>query len=189
MKNSMRIKRKLPDAPEPTRAVYKKPVMGEGKFITVLPSVYNPRPAPIPKRKPKPKPKIPQKLDRETEKLKDAVKASKKTKSRWWTEERIKTLMKLHREELTYTTIAKQMGTSKGAIASEVMRLVDRGLLESRVERDRWSDEDLEKLMDMRAEGKSFGEISDAVGRSAKLCAQKWRKQNEKQRDLRSLFS
>ena len=50
-----RIKRKLPDAPPPTKATYKRPVDINGKYITVLPSVYNPKPAPIPKAKPKPK--------------------------------------------------------------------------------------------------------------------------------------
>ena len=49
----MKIIRHLPDAPEPTKAAYKKPVIGEGKYIKVLPSVYKPKPAPIPKRQPK----------------------------------------------------------------------------------------------------------------------------------------
>lgn len=181
--HSMKIKRNLPDAPEPTRAAFhKNKIDGYGKFITVLPSEYHPRPAPIPKPRQKPKPKP----TKEQVKVKQAAKA---VKNRWWTEERIKVLIKLHREGVTYANIAKQMGTTKGAITSQVKRLTDRGILEPREDHDLWPQEDIDTLMDMRAEGKTFGEISDKLGRNYKQCNEMWRRQNAKRNSMRSLFS
>lgn len=185
MSHSMKIKRNLPDAPEPTRATFhRNKIDGYGKFITVLPSEYHPRPAPIPKPRPKKPPKP--KETKEQVKVKQAARASK---ARWWNEERITTLIKLHREGITYVNIAEQMGTTRGAITSQVKRLIDRGLLSPREERDTWLPEDLDRLMELRAEGKTFGEIGDILGRKPKVCNEMWRRQNAKRNSMRSLFS
>lgn len=155
------IKRKLPDAPPPTKATYKKPVIGDGKYIKVIPSVYNPKPAPIPKRKPKavkkkPKPRTP--------------------RPTFWTEERTAKLVEMYRAGYKYDDIAKEFGKNRSGICEKIRKLLDSGVLDARVNPRGWTNEDLELMHKMRMEGKTFGEIGDKVGRSAKSCSEMYRR-------------
>lgn len=157
-----KIKRKLPDAPPPTRARYKRPVDINGKYITVLPSVYNPKPAPIPKAKPKPK------------KHKDVK--PRTPRPTYWTEERIGKLVEMYNAGYKYDDIAKEFGKARSGICEEIRKLLDKGILNARVNPRGWTDEDLELLKKMRDEGKTFGEIGDKLGRSAKTCSEMYRR-------------
>lgn len=173
--------RALPFRGEPTRAAYKKPVMGEGKYIHVIPSVYNPKPAPIPSRKPAPKRK--------------AVKQSKARRRRevnhpprYWTEERVKTLIELYGNGLTYADIALHMETSRNAVNSKINRLVVQKVLQPRKQEDQWEQEEIDRLVDLKKSGKTIAEISDILGKSKNFCYKVWRRCNAKQNSMRGLL-
>ena len=165
MSNSMKIKRRLPDAPEPTRAAYKKPVIGEGKYIKVLPSVYKPKPAPIPKPRPK-----------QEKKPKANPMANPYRKPRIWSNDMEARLIALYEEGKTYTEIAECLGKSKGTIGGMISMLASAGKIERRQPHGLWTEEDLRLMKQMREDGKSFGEISDKLGRSYKSCAEQYRR-------------
>lgn len=173
--------RALPFRGDPTRAAYQKPVMGEGKYIHVIPSVYDPKPAPVPSRKPVPK--------------KKAVKASKVRRRRevrhpprYWTEERVKTLIELYDQGLIYADIALQMETSRSAVNSEINRLISKKVIQPRKQGDRWEQEEVDRLVDLKKSGKTIAEISDILGKSKNSCYSEWRFWNDKQASLRGLF-
>lgn len=159
-----RIKRKLPDAPPPTKARYKRPVDINGKYITILPTVYNPRPAPIPKAKPKPKANKPKEVK------------PPMPRPTFWTPERVATLTEMYKAGYKYDDIAKALGRKRTCICEEVRRLLDKGVINARVNPRGWTDEDLALMKKMRAEGKTFGEIGDKVGRTAKTCSEMYRR-------------
>lgn len=173
--------RVLPFRGDPTRAAYQKPVMSEGKYIHVIPSVYDPKPAPIPSRKPAPKRKV--------------VKQSKARRRRevnhpprYWTEERVKTLIELYDQGLIYADIALHLETSRSAVNSEINRLVAKKVLQPRKQGDRWEQEEVDRLVELKKSGKTIAEISDILGKSKKSCYAAWRLWNDKQDSFRGLF-
>ena len=90
----------LPDAPAPTKAAYKKPVIyNNSKHMRVveLPCQYKPKPAPIPQRTPKTKPK---------KKLARGYKREVHQQPRFWTAEREQELAELYQEGTTIDQIA-----------------------------------------------------------------------------------
>ena len=155
----MRIIRHLPDAPAPTKAAYKKPVIGEGKYIKVLPSVYKPKPAPIPKRKPKPKKKPARGYKREVHQP-----------PRFWTAEREQELAELYQEGTTIDQIAIYFDKAQSVISKRIEDMIDRGVMKRRRPLNAWPQEDLDLMYEMRMQGKTFGEIADRLGRSYKAC-------------------
>jgi len=165
LSNSIRVIRKLPDAPAPTRAAYKKPVIGEGKYIKVLPSVYKPKPAPIPKRKPKPKKKPARGYKREVHQ-----------QPRFWTAEREQELAELYQEGTTIDQIAIYFDKAQSVISKRIEDMIDRGVMKRRRPLNAWPQEDLDLMYEMRMQGKTFGEIADRLGRSYKACAEQFRR-------------
>ena len=167
MSNSMKIIRHLPDAPAPTKAAYKKPVIGEGKYIKVLPSVYKPKPAPIPKRTPKPKPK---------KKLTRGYKREVHQQPRFWTAEREQELAELYQEGTTIDQIAIYFDKAQSVISRRIEDMIDRGVMKRRRPLNAWPQEDLDLMYEMRMQGKTFGEIADRLGRSYKACTEQFRR-------------
>ena len=161
----MRIIRHLPDAPAPTKAAYKKPVIGEEKYIKVLPSVYKPKPAPIPKRKPKPKKKLARGYKREVHQP-----------PRFWTAEREQELAELYQEGTTIDQIAIYFDKAQSVISKRIEDMIDRGVMKRRRPLNAWPQEDLDLMYEMRMQGKTFGEIADRLGRSYKACAEQFRR-------------
>lgn len=155
----------LPDAPAPTKAAYKKPVIGEGKYIKVLPSEYRPKPAPIPK------PRKPVKKVKEKKEKKPAERPP-----RYWTEEKNQRLIELYTSGMKINDIAWEMGVSRGSVVGAVTRLANKGRLEGRRSLIIWTDEDLMRMKELRDKGKTFGEIADAMGRSQKGVAEQYRR-------------
>lgn len=172
-----------PEPPKLERNYKKRPckVTGEGKYIKVLPSEYRPRPAPIPKlRKRKPR------TEKEhVEKVKEAVATAR---SLWWNEERVWKLIELHRQGLTYSRIADEMHTTKGAVSAQISRLIERGALESRTKDLEWTLEEMNRITDLRREGKTWAEIGDVFGKKATACQGAWRRWNDKQDSMRRIF-
>ena len=165
MSNSIRVIRKLPDAPAPTKAAYKKPVVGEGKYIKVLPSVYKPKPAPIPKRTPKPKKKPARGYKREVHQ-----------QPRFWTAEREQELAELYQEGTTIDQIAIYFDKAQSVISRRIEDMIDRGVMKRRRPLNAWPQEDLDLMYEMRMQGKTFGEIADRLGRSYKACTEQFRR-------------
>jgi DNA-binding CsgD family transcriptional regulator len=156
-------------------------VIGEGKYIHVIPSVYDPKPAPIPSRKPAPKRKV--------------VKQSKARRRRevnhppkYWTEERVKTLIDLYDQGLIYADIALHMETSRNAVNSKINRLVVQKVLQPRKQEDQWEQEEVDRLVDLKKSGKTIAEISDILGKSKNSCYKVWGRWNDKQDSFRGIF-
>ena len=100
----------------------------------------------------------------------------KRSSPRFWTDERIRVLINLHGQGVIYEDIAKQLGTTRGAVSSRVKRLIDEGVLEPRDDRDHWTQEDIDLLIELKSKGLSNGEISDRIGKSPKACAEQFRR-------------
>ena len=155
----MRIIRHLPDAPAPTRAAYKKPVIGEGKYIKVLPSEYRPKPAPIqktgPKRKAYPKPP----------KSRGMGKREVHQKSRFWTDDKIERVIEMYEAGATLQEIGNVYGKPWTSVRNLITRLSDKGLIE-RHHAEHYTDEDIERMRELRGAGKTYAEIGDIMGRT-----------------------
>ena len=106
-----------------------------------------------------------------------------------WTEENINKLIELHRQGLTYSEIGRELGITKNSVTSKVQRLINFGILESRMDHILWSEEDIEMLFKLREDGKTWAEIGQFFGKSSNTCQvtfsrllerrQKCRKQSE----------
>ena len=106
-----------------------------------------------------------------------------------WTEENINKLIELHKQGLTYSEIGRELGVTKNSVTSKVQRLINFGILESRMDHILWSEEDIEMLFKLREDGKTWAEIGEAFGKSSNTCQvtfsrllerrQKCRKQSE----------
>ena len=100
----------------------------------------------------------------------------KRSSPRFWTDERTRVLINLHGQGVIYDDIAKQLGTTRGAVSSRVKRLIDEGVLEPRGDREHWTQEDINLLIELKQKGLSNGEISDRIGKSPKACAEQFRR-------------
>lgn len=99
-----------------------------------------------------------------------------------WSEEKTNTLIRLHREGLTFAQISEQMGISKSSVSSKVRSLIEAGILKSRMEEVMWTTEELETMMRLRTEGKTWGEISDKIGRGLTACHNAYRREKERRK-------
>ena len=109
-------------------------------------------------------------------------KCADKRKITMWTDDMIEQLIALHREGLTFTQIAERMRISKSSVASKVRTLIEAGVLKSRVEEIAWPAEDIDRMFQLRAEGKTWGEIADRLGRKITACHNKYCKEVEKRK-------
>ena len=181
---SVSIKRIGGEPPKLDRNYKKRPlpVTGTGKFITVLPCNYKPAPTyEIPPEDPERRKRIieAQKRAMAAKKAKEQAEAEKpkrkETKPRIWTPEKIEQIKKLYLEGRPFREIGEIMGISKSAVNGEVWTLQQRGELPVRERENAWTDEDVRKLLQMRADGKTFREIGEALGRSTNVCGNKYR--------------
>lgn len=99
-----------------------------------------------------------------------------------WTEEMVNKLIELHRAGLSFAEIGKELGVSKNSVAPKVRVLVEAGVLKPRTEQFSWPQEDVERMFQLRAEGKTWGEISDKLGRKITACHNKYCKEVEKRK-------
>lgn len=105
-----------------------------------------------------------------------------KRKLTMWTDEMEEQLIALHHEGLTFAQIAKEIGVSKGAISSKVRSLVEAEVLKPRMQEIMWTKEEMDRMFKMRAEGKTWGEIADRLGRKITACHNKYCKELEKRK-------
>ena len=87
-----------------------------------------------------------------------------------WTEENINKLIELHRQGLTYSEIGRELGVTKNSVTSKVQRMINFGILESRMDHILWSEEDIEMLFKLREDGKTWAEIGQFFGKSSNTC-------------------
>jgi len=99
-----------------------------------------------------------------------------------WTEEMVNKLIELHRAGLSFSEIGKELGVSKNSVAPKVRVLVEAGVLKPRTEQFSWPQEDVDRMFQLRAEGKTWGEISDKLGRKITACHNKYCKEVEKRK-------
>ena len=147
----------LPDAPAPTRAVYKKPVVGTyapGMRVIEIPSVYHPKPAPMPRPRPK---------TIRPEKTRGAGKREVHRGPTFWTEDKIQKVVEMYEAGATFREIGDVYGKSWTAIRNVITRLARSGIVE-RKGRPEMTPEDVERIRELRDEGKTFEEIGDIVG-------------------------
>ena len=176
------IKRIGPKPPEINREYKKrpKPVTGTGRYIKVLETVYKPPktyefpPEDLERRK-----RIIESQKRTAALKKEQAEAEKPKRkprqNRVWTPEKIEQIKKLYLEGRPFREIGEIMGISKSAVNGEVWTLQQRGELPVRGRENAWTDEDVRKLLQMRADGKTFREIGETLGRSTNVCGNKYR--------------
>lgn len=99
-----------------------------------------------------------------------------------WTEEMVNKLIELHKGGLTFSEIGKELGVSKNSVSPKVRVLVEAGVLKPRTEQFSWPQEDVDRMFQLRAEGKTWGEISDKLGRKITACHNKYCKEVEKRK-------
>ena len=105
-----------------------------------------------------------------------------KRKLTMWTDEMEEQLIALHHEGLTFAQIAKEIGVSKGAISSKVRSLVAAEVLKPRMQEIMWTKEEMDRMFQMRAEGKMWGEIADKLGRKITACHNAYGRERERRR-------
>ena len=157
-----------------------KPVTGTGRYIKVLEMVYKPpKTYEFPPEDPERRKRIVESQKRTAE-LKKAQEQAEKPKrkprqNRVWTPEKIDQIKKLYLEGRPFREIGEIIGISKSAVNGEVWTLQQRGELPVRERENAWTDEDVRKLIQMRADGKTFREIGETLGRSTNVCGNKYR--------------
>ena len=105
-----------------------------------------------------------------------------------WTDEMIDQLIELHRAGLTFSQIGREMGLTKSSITSKVRILVEDGILDPRVEQTTWTAEDMERLMRLREQGKTWGEIADVFGRKITACHMAYKREKERRNEADRIF-
>lgn len=105
-----------------------------------------------------------------------------------WTDEMIDQLIELHRAGLTFSQIGREMGLTKSSITSKVRILVEDGILDPRVEQMAWTAEDMERLMRLREQGKTWGEIADVFGRKITACHMAYKREKERRNEADRIF-
>ena len=109
-------------------------------------------------------------------------KSADKRKLTMWTDEMEEQLIALHHEGLTFAQIAKEIGVSKGAISSKVRSLVEAEILKPRMQEIMWTKEEMDRMFQMRAQGKTWGEISDKLGRKITACHNAYSRERAKRK-------
>ena len=163
----------LPDAPAPTRARYKNPVeCYDHKHIRVveLPGNYpKPLPAP-PKQKKKPVKK----------KAKREAKPRKKTPPKIWTPDKVERLTELYSQGVPYKEIAEKLGVKYGQVCGAIDRLHEKGELIIKQKQGKWTQREVNRLLDLKAAGLTWQEISEKMGRPVASCSNKYFKEVKK---------
>ena len=166
-------KRALPDAPEPTRATFKKPVQYyDQKHMVVVELPPN-----LPKRYefPKGDPEHTKRI----QKSRAETMAKKRKIPRGWTEDMVDLLKRLYNDGVQLKDIAAELGVKYSTMTSFIGRLSDWGELKPRPEPNVWSAEDVQRLKELRDKGYSFEQIGKIMNRNGNGCGNKYRKEFE----------
>ncbi len=163
MNSTMRIKRKLPDAPEPTWPAYRKPEVispPPGAKVIKIPCAYRSSPAPIPK--PKKKTKKEQAIARKA----PIQHQSLTYDQRKWTEQRINVLIDLYNRGLSYPEIGEEMGINGHTAGTMVSKLRNLGRITKVRCTSNWPEEQDRLVIDLYNKGARYVDIAKALGKS-----------------------
>lgn len=145
---------RLPDAPEPTKAAYKKPVIyTASKHLKVveLPCEYNPRPAPIPNTRQK--------------KRKEYDRTTHCHERQIWTEDKIEQLISLYEEGIKCSEIGQIMNCSTKMVHVMISKLRKEGRVKSLRCSFGWTEEQDQLLIELYNNGTVYEDIAEAVGK------------------------
>ena len=166
MKSTAYVKRRLPSAPEPTRAAYKKPVQYyDPKHMVIVELPPN-----LPKRYEFPK-GDPERTKRIQKSLEKTRKERKKVSPRVWTQDRVERLKSLYTAGKTQQAIADEIGMSKTAINAEIHVLQEKGELPKTKSQRPWTNAEVTELRRLRNKGLSFDECGKRLGRHPASCS------------------
>ena len=147
----------LPDAPAPTKAAYKKPVLyNNSKHMRVveLPCQYNPRPIQVSKKKP---------AEQKGKRLDRTAYIQKRQK---WTDEKIRKVIDLYNSGMQISEIGEKMHCSTHAASMVIFKARKEGRIRTRKVDLNLSQEKEKQLICMYNNGASYVEIGKAIGRS-----------------------
>lgn len=157
MSDSIRIIRNLPDAPAPTKAAYKKPVLytnSKHMRVVELPCQYNPRPIQVPKKKP---------AEQKEKRLDRTAYIQKRQK---WTDEKIRKVIDLYNSGMQFSEIGEKMHCSTHAASMVIVKARKEGRLKTRKIDLNISQEKERTLIEMYNSGYSYIAIGKVIGRS-----------------------
>lgn len=177
----------LPEVPALNRDYKKRPlpVAGTGRFITVLPCNYKPAPTyEIPSEDPERRKRIVEaqrKAMAEKKAKEQAEKPKRKPRqNRVWTPEKIERFKALYSQGLTYPQIAREMGMKPTQINAEAYYLRELGEIGERLPCNLWSEEEVERLHELRQQGLSVAKCAKALHRSTGSVDARLRREAEK---------
>ena len=192
---SMRILVKnLPETNPKTKTepAWKKPVVEYPKDATVIEIPYKwdrkpAKPGKKEKQKPKPitirkqKPTPAKKEDPKKEKVKRAYSVLTGKERHDWTEDEIEKLIRMYEDGASYIEIMEAVRHSESSIATKLTQLRSRGRIAGVRSKDAWTQEEVDTLLTMKAQGQSIEKISKAMGKSYASVWSKYRKIKEKE--------
>lgn len=146
MKSKCLIKvKKLPGAPEPTRARFKRPVVNYNpKYLKCvhIPSVYNPKPAPI--------------MRSESKQHKQYDPTAHMYDRQGWTDERKRRLIQMYNADMTFEEIGIELQCSTKMAYVMANKMRKEGLIENSRFTIEWTDEQIQTLIRMYDDGKPY---------------------------------
>ena len=84
---------------------------------------------------------------------------------KFWTEDKVQKVIEMYEAGKTLQEIGNVYGKPGTAVRNLISRLSDKGLIE-RHHVDHYTDEDIERMRGLRADGKTYAEIGDIMGRT-----------------------
>ena len=164
-----------------------KPVTGTGRYIKVLETVYKPpKVYEFPPEDPERRKRIieAQKRAIAEKKAKEQAEAEKPKRkprqNRVWSPELIERFKALYSQGLTYPQIAAEMGMKPTQINAEAYYLRELGEIGERLPCNLWSDEEVERLHELRKQGLSVAKCAKALHRSTGSVDARLRREAEK---------
>lgn len=158
-----------------TEPVWKKPVIDYPKDAVIIdvPYKWDRKPAkPGKKEKQKPKPisvrkqKPAKKEEPKKEKVKRTYSVLTGKERHGWTKDEIETLIRMYNGGEPYVEIMKAVRHSESSIATKLTKLRQEGRITSIRSKEAWTQEQIDTLLEMKAQGHTIEEICEVVGKS-----------------------
>ena len=159
-----------------------KPVTGTGRYIKVLETVYKPpKTHEFPSEDPERRKRIIESQKRNRMEREKADKPKRKPRqNRVWTPELIAKFKALYNQGLTYPQIAREMDMKPTQINAEAYYLRELGEIGERLPCNLWSEEEVERLYELRQQGLSVAKCAKALHRSTGSVDARLRREAEK---------
>jgi DNA-directed RNA polymerase specialized sigma24 family protein len=84
---------------------------------------------------------------------------------KFWTEDKVQRVIEMYENGATLQEIGNVYGKPWGAIRSLITRLADKGLIKRR-HWEHYTEEDIDRMRELRADGRTYAEIGDIMGRT-----------------------